>query len=132
MHFLDLIMKYRDHIFNFYSSSDVLPVILKRSQNVTAKKYWLDLLWSFPRFKTRLRGFERLAVPRQMGRWEKKRLRRETAFPSLPCALFSPTSFFDDILKQKRDEDGERIRERNPSLKEEGGRALLPHGQTKV
>lgn len=44
MHFLDLIMKYRDHIFNFYSSSDVLPVILKRSQNVTAKKYWLDLL----------------------------------------------------------------------------------------
>lgn len=44
MHFLDLIMKYRDHIFNFYSSSDVLPVILKRSQHVTAKKYWLDLL----------------------------------------------------------------------------------------
>lgn len=39
MHLLDLIMKYRDHIFNFYSSSDVLPVILKRSQNVTAKKY---------------------------------------------------------------------------------------------
>ena len=88
--------------------------------------------WSFLRFKTRLRGCERPAVIRQMGRWGKRRLRRETAFPSLPCALFSPTSFFDDILKQKRDEDRGRIRERNPSLKEEGGRTLLPHGQTKV
>ena len=59
--------------------------------------------WSFLRFKTRLRGCDRLAAPRQMGRWEKKKIEERDRLPIFTlCVLLTHFLFWWYFKTEKR------------------------------